>query len=397
MLEQRQLLCTRLRASVAVFAFCALISTLPFASPAMAAVAAYRPSDSAQVILKLNNNGEAQLSRLRQASSVAPSDSDALARYVNALLSMGARTGNERYYGFAEQAISTAPAAVQLSVAMLRAQVLQHRHEFRDAEHVLSEIIEHDPRHLDAVLMRAQVRMHLHEPESALRDCSKLALKVDLLTSMTCVAQAQAAQSADLAALERSYSIVASLLQTDGAPATRSWSAGVAAEFAARLGNSDAATMWYRTAYELDRDSHYARIAYADWLLSKSDYAAANEVAGSGVSNADIFRTVLAKRERDSAAARQLQLSWREAEARGERAHLRDQARFELIVLNDAARAHVTALDNFRDQRESEDALLLAQTAAARKDARAVALLKQWQSERRYADRRMDNYLTIRQ
>jgi Tfp pilus assembly protein PilF len=392
----RHLISTRLRASVAVFAFCSLASTL-LGNPASAAVTAYRPSDAAQVILKLNDNGEAQLARLRQATIDRPSDVDARATYVSALLTLGGRTGNERYFGFAEQAIETAPASSRLRLGMLQAQLLQHRHDFRAAERVLTEILDRDPRHLDAVLMRAQVRMHLHEPENALRDCSRLTLNADLLTSMTCVAQAQSAQSTDLAATERAYSAVTSLLQVEGPAATRSWSAGVAGEFAARLGNNDAATRWYRTAYDLDRDSHYARISFADWLLATGNYETAYEVASTGASSADRLRVVLAKRDASSVTSRQLQLSWREAEARGERTHLRDRARFELIVLDDVIRAHATALDNFRDHRESEDALLLAQTAAANSDAKSIAIVRQWQTERRYADRRMNKYLELRE
>jgi Tfp pilus assembly protein PilF len=369
-----------------------------FSTIAKAAVPAFRPTDPSQIVLRLSDsNSEALLTRLRQASHEAPTDIDALLRYVNALLTVGAKTGNERYYGYAEQAVAGAPESLRSSVALLRAQLLQHRHDFRDAEHALNEILEHDPRQREALLMRAQVRLHLHEPENALRDCTRLALVVDLLTSTTCIAQARAAMSPDLVDTERAYALVTTLLQTaGGSNSSRSWSAGVAAELAARLGNEDAAATWYRTAFELDRDSHYVRITYADWLLARGRYREAHDVAGSGASNADALRVVLASQARDSADSRQLQLAWREASARGERTHLRDQARFELIVLHDTARAHVTALDNFFDHREAEDALLLAQTAAAQNDAKAKNLIRQWQTERRYADRRLDELLAKR-
>ena len=75
--------------------------------------------------------------------------------------------------------------------------------------------------------------------------------------------------------------------QPGGDGATRSWAAGVAAEFAARRGDATAAERWYRDAFELDPDSHYARINYADWLLSAGRFDQALQVARRGASLAD--------------------------------------------------------------------------------------------------------------
>ncbi len=396
---KRQSLDTRLRASVAVFALASGVVIDLSSSRADAAVTAYRPSDPSQVVLRLgDSDGETALARLRAESLANPNDDNALTRYVQALLAMGEKTGNERFYGFAERAVDTAPEAVRLRVARLHAQLLQHRHDFRAAEKILNEILVRDPRDVEARLMRAQVQLHLHEPEKAERDCSKLLLDVDLLTGTTCAAQARAAMSADLAAVERAYALVTALLTTaTGFSSTRSWSAGVAAELAARLRNDGAAERWYRTAYELDRDSHYARLSYTDWLLAQGRHTDAYEIARQGASNADLLRTVLAQKTDISRAAKRLQLSWREAAARGERTHLRDQARFELWVLNDVPRAHATALDNFREQREADDALLLAQTSVLQKDSKALTLVKEWQIDQRYADRRLDELLASRQ
>ena len=79
------------------------------------------------------------------------------------------------------------------ALALRRAQLLQHKHEFAAAERVLGEILEINGRDREARLMRAQVRLHLHEPQQALADCTALMPLVDLLTSTTCIAQARAA------------------------------------------------------------------------------------------------------------------------------------------------------------------------------------------------------------
>ena len=95
------------------------------------------------------------------------------------------------------------------------------------------------------------------------------------------------------------------------------------------------ADRWYREAYELDPQSHYARIIYADWLLSAGRFDEALQVARRGASLADRARVVLAGRDAKSLEAQRLQLAWAEADARGEWEHLRDRARFELTLLND--------------------------------------------------------------
>ena len=57
------------------------------------------------------------------------------------------------------------------------------------------------------------------------------------------------------------------------------------------------ADRWYREAFELDPQSHYARITYADWLLSAGRFDEALQVASRGTSLADRARSVLAGRD----------------------------------------------------------------------------------------------------
>src|SRR5512138_1047265 len=159
----------------------ALLAAAVFGTDAEAAVRVYRPEPS-QVVL-----------RVEPVSVAAPQDRDSLLRYVDALVDAGARSGNERYYGYAEQALQDARDAADPAVAIRRARLLQHKHEFSAAEQVLGEILQRNGRDREARLMRAQVRLHLHEPQQSLADCTTLMPLVDLLTSTTCIAQARAA------------------------------------------------------------------------------------------------------------------------------------------------------------------------------------------------------------
>jgi hypothetical protein len=360
----------------------ALLAAAVFGTDAGAAVRVYRPADPSQVVLRLE--------QLRTPTVAASKDPDALIREVDALIDAGARSGNERYYGYAEQVLQGARDTRDPEIARRRARLLQHKHEFAHAERVLGEILQLNGRDREARLMRAQVRLHLHEPQQALADCTTLLPLVDLLTSTTCIAQARAA----LGDLQRAQELLLRVLDSQrGDDATRSWSAGVAAEFAARLGDTSAAGRWYRESFELDPQSHYARITYADWLLSTGRFDEASRVASRGASLADRARLVLAGRDAGSAEAQRLQLAWQEADARGDRAHLRDRARFELMLLHDPAKATVSARASFQDRNEVDDALILAAAAVAMRDQESLQTVRSWQQRNRYEDVRLESLL----
>lgn len=369
----------------------ALLAAAAFGTEAGAAVRVYRPDDAAQVVLQFgSSSGESELAQLRAASLAAPADVDAALRYVDALIAAGARSGNERYYGYAEQVVQGMRDSRNPAMALRRAQLLQHKHEFGAAEQVLGDILRSNDRDREARLMRAQVRLHLHEPQGAMADCTALMPLVDLLTSTTCIAQARVA----LGDLQRAQALLLRVLDFQrGDAATQSWAAGVAGEFAARLGDASAAERWYRESFELDPQSHYARITYADWLISARRFDAALQVAGRGASLADRARSVLAGRDAQTLDAQRLQLAWQEADARGERAHLRDRARFELMLLHDAEKANASARASFQDRSEADDALLLAATAAATRDEESLRAVRAWQERHRYQDVRLDTLL----
>ena len=101
-----------------------LLAAAVFGTDAGAAVRVYRPEPS-QVVLRLgSSSGESQLAQLRAASIAAPQDRDAQIRYVDALVEEGARSGNERYYGYAEQVLQGARASGDPEVAIRRARLL---------------------------------------------------------------------------------------------------------------------------------------------------------------------------------------------------------------------------------------------------------------------------------
>jgi hypothetical protein len=119
----------------------------------------------------------------------------------------------------------------------------------------------------------------------------------------------------------------------------------------------------------------------------------ASQVASRGASLADRARVVLAGRDPTSDEAHRLQLAWQEADARGERAHLRDRARFELVLLHDPAKANASARASLQDRNEADDALILAAAAAATRDRESLQAVRSWQQRYRYEDVRLESLL----
>jgi hypothetical protein len=128
-------------------------------------------------------------------------------------------------------------------------------------------------------------------------------------------------------------------------------------------------------------------------LLSAGRFDDALQVASRGSSLADRARSVLAGRDAGSIEAQRLQLAWQEADARGERAHLRDRARFELTLLHDPAKAKASAHASFLDRNEADDALILAAAAASTRDRETLQAVRSWQQRYRYEDVRLENLL----
>lgn len=179
----------------------------------------------------------------------------------------GAKKDSHLSTHHAAQASDGRRAADSATSRISRAKALQHHHRFREAEQLLSSVIESEPRNVEATLLRAQIRIHMQDADGAMQDCSTLLRLTDVLTSTVCVAQVRALKGDT----ERAFALVTSALDREqGTPAVRSWGAGVAAELAGRRGDSVSAERWYAVALELDPHGHYPKAAYADWQRNQN-------------------------------------------------------------------------------------------------------------------------------
>ena len=168
----------------------------------------------------------------------------------------------------------------------------------------------------------------------------------------------------------------------DAAPDVRAWIESLLGEIAQRHGEPEA-DLHFRAALAADPRDLYTIGAYSDWLLEQSRAAdviplVENEQRVDGL----LLRLALAQKalrlpEADTTVAT-LRARFDASRARGDTVHRREEARFQLLLNNDAEAALRLAQDNWNVQREPADLRILAEAAHATGDAAALETVRQW-------------------
>jgi tetratricopeptide (TPR) repeat protein len=394
--------CVALRPPRPGFGRVVALSLLAFASAVGATP--YRPQDPDTVLLRVDAERarEARAARVNSKSrDVAP---DVALEEAHLRISRGREEIDERYFGQAEALLrrtltcvdlatlnaSTCPSdrtTIGLLVAL--ADVLQHRHEFQAAETLLATAIERAPRHPQAHLMRANIRFAAGRADEALSDCKTLVGLADTLIASTCIAQAMGMTGQ----LARAYELVTRM--TDSIPLGEdpglAWALAIRAEMQERRGDASGAAETILRAVAADPRAYPGRLQAADTLIRASHFAGALEVLEPLPATAPVLlRRALASRGLGLPQTAALIAAWRERldQERNLRAplHLRDMARGQLELLEDPQAALAAAKENWKSQRELEDARLLLTTAAAAGRPEEGRSVRRWLIENKVED-----------
>jgi Tfp pilus assembly protein PilF len=354
---------------------------------ASAAAAPHRP-DSDDTVLERLSPAVVALRQLRGGHATASGDTlaDALAnarRYIE----LGQTFSDPRAYGYAQAALGrwwTANPAPQ-QVLVMRARILQFRHEFDAALAQLEPALRSDQFDADAWLLFANIQQVRGNVRAARAACLKLIPVADPLVGATCAASTAALGGRSL----QGEQLLAKALTepTDASASERAWAWTTLAETRARLGEADAAEAAFKQALALTPNDVYTRAAYADLLLDQNRPHDVRALLGAGAAQADatlLRLAIAAQRNADAdAVALSATLSQRfaEARARGDQTHQREQARFAFAVQRDPARALELARSNFAVQREPADARILLESAIAAGDKQAAQPALDWLRE----------------
>ncbi|RKH46474.1 tetratricopeptide repeat protein [Corallococcus sicarius] len=314
---------------------------------------------------------------LRRALGARADQLDLALRLARLDIEEGRASGDPRSLGHAQAALApwwdaaTPPPGVRL----LRATILQGRHEFPAALADLDALVRESPEDAQAWLTRAVVLGVRGEHAEATRSCAALAPLAGSLAGAVCQAQVLSLAGRSRDAYARLSAAMARGAHGRGEEA---WALSTLAEAAARSGDTERAAKLYARVLAMDPGDAYTRAAYADLLLELDrprDVIAL--VKDHGEDDNQLLRRVLAEVALGSpeapALVAELASRYAASHLRGDALHAREEARFALHVEKDTAKALRLAQANWEVQHEPWDARILLEAALAHRTPDAAA------------------------
>ena len=372
-----------------------LLAGWAFAAP-------YTPANPAQILERLpyrpNDPVARELKTLRLQLASDPGKLPLAIKVARRYIEIGRNTSDPRYAGYAEAALrpwwnSNDPP---VEVRVLRATLRQRVHQFDLALNDLNEVLRIHPRHAQARLVRATLLQVQGLYGDARHECALLSGLVHELIAVSCSSSVASVNGELVEAyqqlrttLERFPNVQADL---------RAWAWTGLAEMAVRLGKKQEANAHFLSAVSLDPSDNYLLAAYSDFLL---EHDRAKEVLSllRNQTRADtlFLRYVLALQavgsEDLTEQCQQLGARFEASRMRGDRVHLREEARYQLQLARNPQTALKLAQKNWDIQKEPADVYILLAAARASNDHITVTKVKTWIARVRLQDDRLTRLL----
>jgi predicted Zn-dependent protease len=362
-----------------------------FFALALAATAAqatpYVPANGQQVIETLPRRGDPvqqELRRLRSELNARPNDMALATELARRYIALARSDTDPRYLGYAQAAL--APwwwlSAPPPQVRLLRATLLQSTHQFGPALDDLKAVLAADPNNAQAWLTQAIVQTVRGDYTGATASCARLSATSIELVTIICIANVGTMTGRS----QKSEQLLALTLErsTNAPTELQVWALTLLAEMAQRRGDAAIAKARYKRALALRPRDSYLLGAYADFLLEQrraADVVAL--LADQTRIDALLLRRALALQQQGASQAltsdvKELAARFDAAALRGDTVHQREQARFELLLRNDAATALALAHKNWAVQKEPADMRILLESALKACDAGAARPVLDW-------------------
>ncbi|MEX5214775.1 MAG: hypothetical protein NW703_11485 [Nitrospiraceae bacterium] len=356
-------------------------------APWVGLAAPFVPSDDKQVLERIRERPLdptwQELRRLREAVKRNPDDVQPAVRLAARYVERSRSEADPRYLGYAEAVLAPWLAREQSppEALLLRATIRQSLHQFDGALADLQTVLKQRPASAQGWLTAALVHQVRGDYDQARRHCAPLIRLAGELVAGACLASVgsltgQAAVSYGL--LDR-----VSRREATVSPGERQWVATLLAEMAERRGAAEEAEGHYRAALRIGLHDPYLLGAYGDFLLDRGRVEEAIALLQEErKADALLLRLALAERvarHPNAAADREiLRARFEAARRRGDRTHLREEARFTLHMLENAGQALSLARENWAIQKEPADARILLESATAAQDLAAARLATDW-------------------
>ncbi len=331
-----------------------------------------------------------ELAVMQTSARQAPTSAQAVVPLAQRYFDLAAARGDPRYLGYAEAVLQPLYAAPTAEVHLVRGQLRQYRHDFDGALADFVAALALNPDLASAHAWRAAIYLVRMDNAAARKECTALQnLKRSTLAG-GCLGLAQA-YSGQLAG---AYATLVQALTGTSDADNRLWLLTRLAEVAAWQGQPGLAERHYREALALSRDDVYLLAAWADFLLDKgrpnevvkwlSDWSASDSLLLRLTEAETMLKLPLAPLHQQAMADR-----FAAAQARGDTTHQAEEARFQLHLRGDTAKALQLASANYQVQREPRDARVLLEAAIAARDSAAAQVVRDWLRTSGFEDARL--------
>lgn len=314
---------------------------------------------------------------------------------ARAQLEAAHQQGDPRYLGYAEAQLGPWLNLPEppTDVLLLRARLLQANHRFDAALSDLVRVLKRSPGQPEALLLSASIHQVRGRYPEARQACGGLKGMALLPLSLICQAQIDGVTGQARAALTRLQKLPRSKLGLT--PAQAAWLDLGVADLADRLGDNALTEASLKRALPSGAE---AVGAYADWLQAEGRDAENLVLLRPWTAHDGLLmRLARAEQTTQSAAFKQhrAELLRRLAafRQRGEAGHEREQALLYLDVLKDSNNALTLARRNWQQQRETADFRVYGRAARAANASADLDLLRAWQAQTGFEDRRSDAWL----
>lgn len=370
--------------ALAVFTAAALLSGFaPYGS-----AAPYRPTLDADVLEQLPwhpaNDTDRKTRIAHELLQRDPGNLDVALRLAWILVDRARAESDPRYLGRAQAVLapwwhSNDPSA---ALRLLRATIAQSTHAFASARSDLIAAVAQDPYNPQAWLTLASVQQVTGDLANAAHSCERVTSTGATAVGIVC----KAALDGLTGNAAMAYDALESLSRTnvlDPSVRVQTWALTLRGELAERLGRGGEAERWYRASLATDPQDTYTIAAYADFLLDEGRSA---EVVSLIPQDTRVDTLLLRRAQADdalgteqaTATAREVAGRFAALRERGDRVHLREEARFTCSVLHDPASGLVLALQNWAIQKEPLDARIVLECALAAGQPHASAEVVAW-------------------
>lgn len=325
------------------------------------------------------------IAQLKQHLQSEPDNHHVAFELAETYIEMAKDQNDPRYYGLAEALIKPWwNDDSNINLMLIKAKVLGFNHDFSQALHVLNKIL-NTRTHTQALLMRANLNLVIGNYDKVKQDCTRLLLKTSSLVTAGCFFSVNGFTSNPAQTRVLIAQLRAMLATTEKTHfETTLWLLGLAAEAASLNNDWSIAEQLMLTGISIKADDSYLLSLYADLLLKQGRFQHCIDLLKPHIQQTALLVRFLAAETRLSGITthrvqqKNLEIRINEDALKGDQRHLREYAYYQLYVKKDYPAALHNALENWKNQKELIDSLILYRVANIAKQKDVLKMLSDW-------------------